>query len=410
MNAASSAPTALSNRDARRLLLHLQGFSTPRSRRLKGNELYRLIHSLGYVQLDSIRVVERAHHMILFARNHHYRPSDLAHLMEDKRLLFEHWTHDASVIPVEFYPHWRYRFKLERKSGRAMRTRASKQVMARAQHVLRRIKKEGALRARDFKDGTRPRGSGGWWEWGPSKEALNYLWRTGRLAVSARESFQKRYDLVERVLPPRYLDGGNAPDDKATIAWKCAGALERLGFASAREIADFWGSVPVPDVRAWINKNLGNGLREITVAGARGRKPRTLVAREDIFERAKAAGKAPSGLRIISPFDPLIRNRERTSHLFDFDYRIEVFVPQRLRRYGYYIFPILEGSRFIGRAEIIARREEGILCMERLWLEPGVALSERLRQRLEAELSRLARLSDCDGIKCDAALRRAINT
>lgn len=405
----NSAPATLSNHDARRLLLHLQGFSTPRSRRLKGDELYRLIHNLGYVQLDSIRVIERAHHMILFSRNHHYRPSDLAHLMESKRMLFEHWTHDASVIPMDFYPHWRYRFKLERKSRRAERTRASKSVMARTQHVLRRIRKEGALRARDFEDGKRPRGSDGWWEWGPSKEALNYLWRTGRLAVSARESFQKRYDLVERVIPPHHLNGGGMPDDKATIAWKCSGALDRLGFASAREISDFWGSVPVPDVRAWIDKNLGNGLREVVVAGARGRKPRTLVAREDIFEQAKAVDKTATGLRIISPFDPLIRNRERTSHLFDFDYRIEVFVPQRLRRYGYYIFPILEGSRFIGRAEIVANRKDGVLRMERLWLEPGVLLSERQRQRLEAELSRLARLSDCDGFECDGALRHAIN-
>ena len=403
----SSASATLSNRDARRLLLHLQEFTTPRSRRLKEGELYAIIRRLGYVQLDSIRVIERAHHMILFARNRHYRPADLAHLMERERLLFEHWTHDASVIPMDFYPHWRYRFKREHKSGRAARTRASKNVMARARHVLGRIKKEGALRARDFNDGKRARGSDGWWEWGPSKEALNYLWRTGKLAVSARESFQKRYDLIERVIPPRYLDGMDAPDDAATVAWKCAGALDRLGFASAREIADFWGSVPVPDVRAWIDKNLGSGLREITVAGARGRKPRTLVAREDVFEQAKAVDKTPSGLRLVSPFDPLIRNRERTSHLFDFDYRIEVFVPQRLRRYGYYIFPILEGSRFIGRAEVVANRKEGVLRMERLWLEPGVLLSERMRGRLEAELARLARFSECGGIECDGALRNA---
>ena len=403
----SAAPATLSNRDARRLLLHLQEFATPRSRKLKGSELYGLIRRLGYVQLDSIRVIERAHHMILFARNHHYRPADLARLMERERLLFEHWTHDASVIPMDFYPHWRYRFKREHKSGRAARVRTSKHVMARARHVLGRIRKEGALRARDFDDGKRSRGSDGWWEWGPSKEALNYLWRTGKLAVSARESFQKRYDLIERVIPPRYLDGSDAPDDAATIAWKCSGALERLGFASAREIADFWGSVPVPDVRAWIDKNLGRGLREITVAGARGRKPRTLIAREDVFEQAKAVDKTASGLRLVSPFDPLIRNRERTSHLFDFDYRIEVFVPQRLRRYGYYIFPILEGSRFVGRAEVVANRKEGVLHMERLWLEPGVVLSDRLRGRLEAELARLARFSECDGVSCDGALRHA---
>ena len=402
----SSAPATLSNRDARRLLLHLQGFSTPRARRLTGDELYQLIHSLGYVQLDSIRVIERAHHMILFTRNHHYRPVDLAHLMERERMLFEHWTHDASVIPMDFYPHWHYRFKLEHKSRRSARTRSSEHVMARARHVLRRISKEGALLARDFTDDKRSRGGDGWWEWGPSKQALNYLWRTGKLAVSAREGFQKRYDLVERVIPPRYLDGEDAPGDKATIAWKCSGALERLGFASAREIADFWGSVPLSNVRAWVDENLGDGLREIVVAGARGRKPRTLVAHEDIFEQAGAIDKTPSSLRLVNPFDPLIRNRERASHLFDFDYRIEVFVPQRLRRYGYYIFPIMDGARFIGRAEVTAQRKEGVLRMERLWLERGVTLTERLRTRLEAELARLARFSECGEVECDAALAR----
>ena len=403
----TAKPSTISNRDARRLFLHLQGLSLPLSQRLDSEALYQLIHRLGYVQLDSIRIVERAHHMILFARNRNYRPEHLAHLMEQERRLFEHWTHDASVIPMEFYPHWRYRFAQEHSGKRAKKTRATRRVMKKTSHVLERIEREGALLARNFPDPKRVKGTDGWWSWGPSKEALDYLWRTGKLAVSARESFQKRYDLVERVIPKHLLT--REPDDAATIAWKCNGALERLGVASAKEIADFWGSVPLKDVQGWIGKNLGSRLREVLVSGARGQKPRLLLAREDVFEQIATAKTATSSLRLISPFDPVIRNRERAAHLFGFDYRIEVFVPARLRRYGYYVFPILEGSRFVGRAEVIAKRKEGVLCLEKLWLEPGVTFSERRRMRLEAELARLARFSGCDAVESLDAPENAIN-
>ena len=394
---AQAQPQAISNRDARRLELHLKCLSLSPSPPLGSDALYRLIRRLGYVQLDSIRVLERAHHHILFARNHQYQCADLKRLMEAERRLFEHWTHDASLIPMEFYPHWRHRFRQEARGGRARELRASGALRGKIAHVLRRVEREGALLARDFPDPKRGKGADGWWEWGPSKMALDHLWRTGRLAVSGRDGFQKRYDLAERVIPARYLAlrGDSAPDSAATIAWKCAAALERLGAASAREIADFWGSLPLKEVQGWIRAGLGSDLREVLVAGAPGRPPRRLVAREDVFERMEAAQEAPGILRLINPFDPVIRNRERAAQLFGFDYRIEVFVPAARRRYGYYVFPVLEGQRFIGRAEAVARRKEGVLRLENLWLEAGVTLTERRRRRLRAELARLARFCAC---------------
>ena len=390
--AVAAKPDLVSNRDARRLELHLKALTLPPAAPLDGDGLHRLICRLGYVQLDSIRVIERAHDMILFARNRNYRADDLARLMQQERRLFEHCTHDAALIPMQFYPHWRHRFRREAE-GRRGRQTASRSLAARAAHIMRRIEREGALMARDFRDPKRPQGADGWWEWGPSKRALDHLWRTGRLAVSGREGFQKRYDLAERVIPARLRLRETTSAESA--AWKCAAALERLGAASAREIADFWGSMPAAEAKGWIGANLGKGLREVLVAGAGGRPPRLLAAREDIFERIASAQAAPATLRLISPFDPLVRERGRAAHLFGFDYRIEVFVPAAKRRYGYYVFPVLDGQRFIGRAEAVAKRKQGVLRLENLWLEPGVVLTASRRARLRAELVRLARFTGC---------------
>ena len=386
------------NGAARRYELHLKALTAPPSTPLTADTLHRLIHRLGYIQLDSIRVIERAHHMILFARNRNYRPSDLAALHETHRRLFEHWTHDAALIPIDFYPHWRNRFRREAAAPRAQRAQSDRALMRRASHILRRIRREGPLRARDFSDPEHTaQDPQNWWDWKPSKRALDHLWRVGRLAIAGREGFQKRYDLPERVIPDHHRARTIPPAD--TLQWKCAAALDRLGFASPREIAAFWGGISAREARAWIDARLGDAVLEVTVAGAPGRPPRRLFAPADILERIADAPPAPSLLRFINPFDPLVRDRDRAAHLFGFDYRIEVFVPAAKRRYGYYVFPVLEGQRFIARAQVTANRAEGVLRLERLWLEPGVSLTDARRSRLRAELARLARFADCSEVE-----------
>ena len=191
-----SAPR-LSNRAARRLFLDRHGLGRPPP----GEDLAGLIERLGFVQIDSIATVERAHHMILASRRRSYRPRQLDDLLERRRTLFEHWTHDASVIPMSFYPFWQLRFRRDADLLRA-RWRSWRRAgfEERFDDVLERIREHGPVMARELRDGA-VRTAPGWWDWHPSKTALEFLWRTGALAITRRERFQKVFDLAERVIP-----------------------------------------------------------------------------------------------------------------------------------------------------------------------------------------------------------------
>jgi uncharacterized protein YcaQ len=376
------------NAAARRLFLDRHGLSAPAPAGKAG--LLSQIESLGFVQVDSINTVERAHHMILFARRPSYRPKHLAPLLEKDRALFEHWTHDASVIPTEFYPHWRLRFDrdAERLKARWREWRRNG-FEAKFGDVLAHIRDNGPAMSREL-GGDEEKSNGGWWDWHPSKTALEYLWRTGDLAVCRREGFQKVFDLSERVIP----DHHRAPQPHAaeTIDWACAGALDRLGFATPGELAAFWDAVTPAEAKDWCASRLGQDLIEAEVAGADGH-PRRVFARPDIVETAADAPAPTGAIRILSPFDPAIRDRNRTERLFGFHYRIEVFVPEPKRKYGYYVFPLLEGDRLIGRIDM--RRRGEALAVAALWPEPGVRFGKGRLARLEAALDRMARFAGC---------------
>ena len=387
----------LSNRDARRLFLSQHGLTEPAHRKLSALELETRIQQIGFVQVDSINTVARAHHMILHARNRTFRPKQLTQLIERDRSMFENWTHDASIIPTEYYPDWRARF---RKTGVRLRERWRKYrregFEAEVDTILDRIAQSGPVMARDL-GGDEPKRAGGWWNWHPSKTALEYLWRTGVLAVSRREGFQKVYDLTERVIPDEHR--ASEPDDEAAIDWACRSAINRLGFASSGEVAGFWESVSAAEAAKWCRENLGKGLRRIEVEGADGSKPREVFALEDVFERVAAVEEPLSGLRVLSPFDPMIRDRVRAKRLFDFDYRIEVFVPAAKRRYGYYVFPLLEGDRFVGRINMKhQRQEDGALHVTGLWPERGVKMGKARSRALEATLDQLRRFCDAEAV------------
>jgi len=351
--------------------------------------------------MDSIRTVERAHHMILFARNQTYRPEHLRQLVEVDRRLFEHWTHDAALIPTEFYPHWRRRFaKAEvrlrerwrkiRPTGRSGGKRISFEDMM--GQVRNHVEDHGPTRSRDLKspDGGKKAGKNGWWEWHPAKTALEFLWRTGELSICHRDGFQKAYDLTSRVIPEGARTA-TVQDDGAFIDWACGNALARLGFATAGELAAYWDSVKLPDAKKWCAAHLGQDLIEVQVAGADGSPARTVFARPGILQGLDDLPPPPDRLRVLSPFDPLIRDRKRLQRLFNFDYRIEIFVPEAQRTYGYYVFPLLEGDCLIGRMDMKARRVDGVLAVTGLWLEPGVKFTKGRKAKLEAEVNRHAK-------------------
>ncbi len=393
----------LSNKEARTLLLDLQGLSRKRHQKLTSDGLYELVHSLGYVQLDSIRTIERAHHMILFSRHATYRQQQLIDLIEKESRLFEHWTHDASIIPAEFFPHWRHRFnrsakQLKNRAGWKNRLGSNPSKVIRT--VKERIKQEGPLMARDFDDAHKGRGQ--WWGWGPSKTALEYLWHTGELAIARRQGFQKVYDLAERIVPADIH--GEKISQTQSVDWFCREALHRLGLATPGEIAAFWNHVSIADATKWVNAHLGKDLIEISFdANADAPQRKTFALKE--VEQYLAEAKNPSTkLRFLSPFDPVIRDRKRLKRLFDFDYRIEVFVPEKKRQYGYYVLPILEGTRFTGRTDIKANRKDDILEVKGLWLEPGVKLTNKREQAFRLELDRLAKFTGVSEIKTEKVL------
>ena len=385
----------LTNAEARRVFLARQGLSGHPGRMLGKDGLLQMIHDLGFVQVDSIATVERAHHQILFTRNQTYRREHLADLLETDGELFENWTHDASIIPSGFFRYWKHRFRREDavilERWRKWRGEGFEEAF---DDTYARIEAGGAVMSRELK--TDDHKSGGWWNWHPSKTALEYLWRTGKVAIARRENFQKVYDLVERVLPPHHHEP--EVDHDAFVDWACRSALERLGFATHGEIAAFWDLLSPEEAKAWVETHRSE-LQSVAIETLEPGKPRASVALPGFAESLAAVPEPPNRLRVLSPFDPLIRNRNRTERLFGFFYRIEIFVPEPKRQYGYYVFPLLEGDRLVGRIDMKADRRAGSLDVRRLWLEPGVRASSGRIAKLESELARLARFAGVEEVR-----------
>ncbi|MCZ4280707.1 winged helix DNA-binding domain-containing protein [Kiloniella laminariae] len=389
----------ITNSQARRLFMSRQGLCDNPAFKQSRVALLELIERMGFVQVDSINTVERAHHMILFSRNQTYRKENLNGLLEQDRTLFEHWTHDASVIPARFFPYWRHRFArneaalLER--WRKWRREGFEESFA---SVLDHIRAEGAVLSRDLLalegGNKKPKGSQGWWDWHPSKTALEFLWRTGALSVDRREGFQKVYDLTERVLPASVT--GKSVHESEFIDWSCRSALDRLGYATAGELAAFWDGISPAEAKSWCLSHLGKDLVEVEVAAADGSRPRRVFAYGDIEQQLEELAPAPGRVRVLSPFDPLIRDRKRMERLFDYHYRIEVFVPEAKRQYGYYVFPLLEGEKLIGRIDM--KRQDGVLVVKGLWLEPKIKCSAGRQQAIEAELERIRRFTGQESV------------
>ena len=212
--------------------------------------------------------------------------------------------------------------------------------------------------------------------------------------------FQKVYDLTERVIPEEHRSATVSQAD--FVDWACRSALDRLGAATTGEIAAFWDLLTPKESAAWCNTALTTGeLIEVLVDCCDKRRPTKAYAFPDIPERLSELADPPSRLRVISPFDPLIRDRKRCSRLFGFDYRIEIFVPKHKRRYGYYVFPLLEGDRFVGQVDMI--HKNGTLTVTGFWPEQGVKMGKKRCAALESELERYQRFVGADRVDlaCD---------
>ncbi len=384
----------LSNATARCLFLDRHALAEAPSGPAQGADLAALIDRIGFVQVDSINTVARAHDMILWSRRRAYRPDTLKRLLETDRALFEHWTHDASILPVHLHPFWQHRFQRD-----ALRLRANWKTWFRDGYeaqfdtILNRIAKDGPVTTAEVGVGE-ARGKGGWWDWHPSKTALEWLWRTGALAITRRDGFRKVYDLTERVIPAAHRSA--PPDEAALVDWACRSALDRLGFASEAELRGYWHCLRPDEVKGWVAAARKRGeVVDIAVTGADGTLRRALAWPETL---AEIPPEPPARLRILSPFDPALRDRDRIEHLFGFHYRIEVFVPEAKRRFGYYVFPVLEAASIIGRIDAKAFRDDKTLRVRAFWPEPGVSTGKQRLARLDAELHRLAAFAGCDRV------------
>ncbi len=379
----------IDNRSARRLLLQSTGLSAPPTGPL---DIQSIIQKLGFVQLDTIRVVARAHDHILWSRNQNYRERHLEAFLAADRLGFEHFTHDASVLPMEFFPMWQRQFdRLERKV-RKMGWHKSLDGRKTREAMRERISNEGPLDATAF--GTKGQADKKTWGLAPHKQLLDYMWYAGELTTAHRSNFRKFYDLTERVIPESVRETQLSDEDQ--IDWLCQAAVERLGFGSPGEIQRFWDAVDSTEVKRWLKQNESR-LVAVSVEDAEGNRTEG-YAPADIDARLESLPSLSRRIRVINPFDPLTRDRVRLKRLFGFDYRVEMFVPREKRVWGYYVFPLLEGDRFVGRLEAKADRKAGRLTVSRLWPEQKAKWGANRHARLEAELDRLARFIGVDEV------------
>ncbi|MCF6327186.1 MAG: winged helix DNA-binding domain-containing protein [Devosiaceae bacterium] len=371
----------LNNREARSLWLFTNGLASVPTGPL---DVMEVIRGLGFLQIDTVRNVTRAHHHILWSRNQNYREKMLWPCLGEHRDLFEHFTHDASLIPMEFFPMWQMQFV--RKGKQVAKWYDSDAVSNEEAVVHRRIEQEGPLSTHAFD--TKLEGPHKMWARPPHKKALEKMWYGGQLATSHRENFIKFYDLAERVFPEKLRDISHS--EQKQIDWLCTQALQRLCFASIGEIKRFWDVLSAHEVKDWVAKS--GQLQQFEVEMA----DKSIVAvygPADIELRMDAASTPSSRLRIINPFDPAIRDRKRLQRLFGFEYRNEMFVPKDKRKWGYYVYPLLEGARFVGRIEIKADRSKGEMQVTGFWPEQGVRWGEQRKGKLRSELKRFSKLA-----------------
>ena len=376
------SPLRIQNKIARQLWLESQGLSVSPTGSL---DLLGMIKKLGFVQLDSIQVVSRAHHHILWSRNQNYREPMLDSLLANDRSIFEHFTHDASIIPMDFLPFWKRQFC--RKKEQLDRDKWLNSLPDKdARDVIKeRINQNGALSTHAFD--TKITGPKKMWSRPPHKLALDYMWYAGELATSHRINFNKYYDIAERIFPKNLRDLDISNEDQ--IDWLCSAALDRMGFGSPSELQQYWDAVSVKEVIEWL-KSAQARVQDVEIETSEGQWIKG-VAPANIEDRLTALKYPTSRLRIINPFDPVIRDRNRLKRLFGFDYRVEMFVPATKRVWGYYVFPILEGCRFVGRIEVKGDRKNSVLSVIKFWPENGITWQKSRYRKLSSELKRMQR-------------------
>lgn len=348
------------------LFIERQHLARPRARRLTERNLVAFAEGAGGIQIDTINVLDRAHHLTLWSRFGPFDRAGFDRMAYRRRALFEYWAHAACFVSTTHLPMWR-RAMCDFSTmhlGWGRWVRRNRKLMVEVEDAIR---ERGPLANADFE--RRSGKSGGWWSWKPATHALHCLWMTGRTHVHSRVHFQKRYDLAERI----FTDGASAPvpDADAFARWHVERSLSAMGAATETDLRMYM-TFPRPAtarIRA-LKRMVGEGtVREIAVEGDRGR---WFVREEDLAALAAAGRRrVPArGTTLLSPFDSFLWHRDRTARLFGFDYRIEVYTPGHKRRFGYYTMPIFHDGRIIGRFDAKNHREAKRLEVRAIHFEP----------------------------------------
>ena len=377
---ARSSRDSISLRDARRIALAAQGFDRPRPSAVNAGHLRRLLRQIGLIQIDSVNVLTPAHYQVPFSRLGAYDRTRFDDLIYKDREFTEQWAHEASILPIEHWPLIRHHLGAHERRWRAL-AKFMDDNAAYASRVLEDVRTRGPVVAGevDEPDGTRARG-GGWWGWTMAKATLEGHFSRGTIAIAERRTagFAGAYDLAERIVPNEHRVRTLAREEAQRELVRLA--ARAMGIATAADLADYYRMAP-REARQRVAELAASGeLREMRVEGWKepgylhpdARAPRTIDA-----------------AAVLSPFDPVVWYRKRAERLFDFDYRIEIYVPREKRKYGYYVLPFLLGDRIVGRVDLKADRMAGVLRVLGAYVEDH-AKPDRVAGPLAAELRTMA--------------------
>ena len=360
--------------EARRIALIAQGFGRPRPVNVDRAALAGTLDRMALVQIDSVNVVARAHYLAFFSRLGPYSCDELDGLAYEDGAAFEYWGHMASLIPIGQYGLFRHRMEARHARGRAQTLIEERPGYI--ESVLRAVRESGPLTASQLPDAGERTGS--WWGYSPGKIALEWLFARGDVSVRRRVNFTRHYDLTERVIPAG-VRSAPAPGRAEAHRSLLQIAARAHGIGTDTDLADYHRLPPV-EAKTPLNELVDEGLlRRVSVEG---------WAKPAYMPPDGAATAPPVEARaLLSPFDPVVWNRDRASRLFGFDYRIEIYVPARKRRYGYYVLPFLMGDRLVARVDLKTDRSKGRLLARGAFAEDGcdtdevaAALADELRQ------------------------------
>lgn len=386
----------LSLKSARKIALNAQ-YLDSRTKIPPGKKgVLQTIEKLGYVQIDTIAVIERAHHHTLWTRLPDYDPVMLHTLQAKDRQVFEYWGHAASYLPMSDYRYYLPRMH----KYRTFMTKGARQRLERYGHlmgnVLERIRKEGPLGSKDFAP---PPGKkrGTWWNWKPAKFALEILFGRGDLMVTERRNFQRIYDLTERVLPEN--TDISVPDDDELGRFLVYRALSAYGLALENEICNHIHAAGKEVIkRSLLDLVYSN---EVVPLMVEGQNDTVYYALPEMIETAVKFRKKSPCVFLFSPFDNLIIQRNRIKHLFGFDYALECYLPASKRKYGYFTIPVFWGEEFAGRLDAKADRKKKRMIIRNLIFEPEFADVGGILPFFADKLALFAQFNQCREIKIE---------